>query len=138
MRKIQYLVIHCSATPEGKEVSVDDIDQWHKKRGWSGIGYHYVISLDGSVYAGRPESKQGAHVKGYNRHSIGICYIGGMDKVGEFKDTRTIAQRESLNNLLLVLSKKYPKAKILGHRDFKGVKKQCPGFDAIGEYADIE
>ena len=79
MRNISLLVWHCSATPEGRPVSVETIRQWHKARGWSDIGYHYVVHLDGKVEEGRPISKIGAHVKGHNTGSVGCVYVGGVD-----------------------------------------------------------
>lgn len=128
MRTINEIIVHCSATPEGRNVTVEEIDKWHKMRGFRCIGYHYVIYLDGSVHVGRPESQIGAHCKGHNSHSIGICYIGGVMKDGKTpKDTRTDAQKESLINLIKDLKKKYPKATIHGHREY--ANKACPSFD---------
>jgi N-acetyl-anhydromuramyl-L-alanine amidase AmpD len=149
MRKIDYLVVHCSATVEGKHITAEDIDRWHKQRGWSGIGYHYVILLDGTVQEGRPEAKIGAHVKGYNKNSIGVCYIGGLSKNKAPKDTRTPAQKAALEQLLIDLKDKYPNAEIRGHRDFSkdlngnGViepfefSKACPSYNAYQEYKDL-
>ena len=77
MRKITEIIIHCSATTEGMDFTVEDIDRWHRQRGFSGVGYHFVIYLNGSIHAGRPKNKIGAHCKGHNTISIGICYIGG-------------------------------------------------------------
>lgn len=97
MRKINKIIIHCSATPEGREITVEDITLWHKKRGFKTIGYHYIIYLDGSIHIGRPEEEIGAHCVGQNSNSIGICYIGGMDIENKRpKDTRTDAQKRSL------------------------------------------
>jgi len=128
-RNINRLVIHCSATPEYRWVDSREIKAWHMANGWKNIGYHYVILLDGTVEKGRPESVQGAHVKGYNSMSIGICYVGGIDNNGKPKDTRTNAQMEAMENLIYDLLEKYPKAKIMGHNEFPGVKKACPSFD---------
>ena len=136
MREINKIIVHCSATPEGKAVTVEDIDQWHKCRGWKGIGYHYVVYLDGSVHKGRDESQIGAHCAGLNRYSIGVCYIGGVLKDGRTpKDTRTEAQKQSLIGLLKELKAKYPKATIYGHREFAA--KACPCFDATHEYRNL-
>lgn len=136
MREINKIIVHCSATPEGKEYTVADIDSWHKQRGFNKIGYHYVIYLDGSVHTGREEKEVGAHCKGYNSNSIGVCYIGGCDSTGKkAKDTRTDAQKESLLTLLKELKGKYPQATIYGHRDF--ANKDCPSFDAKNEYKNI-
>lgn len=127
MRNINKLIIHCSATPEGRDFTVADIDRWHKQRGWRGIGYHYVVYRDGSVHEGRDVSEQGAHCSGYNAHSIGICYIGGIDANGNPKDTRTPAQREALRDLVELLRTEYPQATVHGHREF--ANKACPCFD---------
>lgn len=135
-RNINELIVHCSATPEGKSFTTDDIKKWHLARGFSDIGYHYVIYLDGSVHAGRSIDKIGAHCTNHNSHSIGICYIGGVAKDGKTpKDTRTAAQKESLVKLLKDLLVLYPKASIHGHRDF--ANKACPSFDATKEYSNI-
>lgn len=141
-RRIDYIVIHCSVTKEGQNFTVDDLRKWHtapkpKGRGWSDIGYHYVIHLDGSVHIGRDVDLIGAHVENYNSNSIGICYIGGVDASGKAKDTRTTAQKNSLVNLLKTMREKYPNAKIQGHRDFPNVAKACPSFDAQSEYKNI-
>lgn len=135
MRNINLIIVHCSATPEGRNVSVADIDRWHRERGFDGIGYHYVVYIDGSVHEGRPIDKVGAHCKGHNAHSIGICYVGGVDLNGKPKDTRTLAQKDALVNLLMRLKRRFPKAVIRGHRDFAA--KACPSFDATKEYAGI-
>ena len=135
MRNINLIIVHCSATPEGRNVSVADIDRWHRERGFDGIGYHYVVYIDGSVHEGRPLNKVGAHCKGHNVHSIGICYVGGVDLNGKPKDTRTLAQKDALVNLLMRLKRRFPKAVIRGHRDFAA--KACPSFDATKEYAGI-
>ena len=130
--------MHCSATPEGKDFSIDQIRQWHKNRGFEDIGYHYVVYRDGSVHAGRPENTVGAHCVGHNSISVGVCYIGGVDVDGNTpKDTRTAAQKTALRNLLISLSKKYhlKKGSIHRHRDF--AKKACPSFDATNEYKSI-
>ena len=136
MRRITEIIVHCSATPEGRPHTVGEIRAWHKQRGFKDIGYHYVIYLDGSIHAGRDESVIGAHCTGHNRYSIGVCYIGGMTKdMKAAKDTRTEAQKKSLLQLLRQLKKKYPQAKIYGHRDFAA--KACPSFDARKEYAGL-
>ena len=135
-RKITEIIVHCSATPEGKDFTVADITRWHKQRGFRTIGYHYVVYRDGSVHIGRPEGEIGAHCVGHNAVSIGVCYIGGLAADGKTaKDTRTPEQREALLMLLRHLRKKYPNAKIYGHRDFAA--KACPSFDARKEYAAL-
>lgn len=135
MRDIKEIIVHCSATPEGRNYTVEEIDRWHKNRGWSGIGYHYVIYLDGSIHKGRDIEKVGAHCTNHNKNSIGVCYIGGCDKDMNPKDTRTQEQRDALIEILTRLKKRYPDAKIYGHRDF--ANKACPSFDATTEYAEI-
>jgi len=135
MRKINEIFVHCSATPEGKDYTVNQIREWHLQRGWSDIGYHYVVYRDGTVHKGRPVEQAGAHARGHNRHSIGVCYIGGVDGIGTPKDTRTDEQKESLENLLYDLVEQYPGAKIRGHREVSA--KACPSFDAATEYAHI-
>ena len=136
MRIIKEIIIHCSATPEGKPFNASDITRWHKQRGFRTIGYHYVVYLDGTIQPGRPETEAGAHCLSHNSCSIGICYIGGVASDGKTpKDTRTPEQRAALTCLLRVLRAKYPKADIYGHRDFAA--KACPSFDARKEYASI-
>lgn len=150
MRTIKRIVVHCTATKEGNKVTVEDIDRWHKDRGWRGIGYHHVVYLDGSVHEGRPEAQVGAHVAGYNADSIGVVYVGGLDKNGKPKDTRNNGQKVTLRFLLSNLVKKYPEVtEIVGHRDLSpdvdgdGIiepfewLKDCPCFNAIPEYQDL-
>ena len=127
MRKITEIIIHCSATIEGKDYTVADIDRWHRARGFRKIGYHYVIYRDGSIHVGRPICETGAHCAGHNAHSIGICYIGGLAKDGRTpKDTRTPKQREAMRSLIKQLKQKFPEASIHGHREF--APKACPRF----------
>lgn len=136
MRKINLIIVHCSATSEGKDFTVDDITRWHKARGFKTIGYHYVIYRDGTIHGGRPVSEEGAHCVGHNKYSIGVCYIGGLAADGKTpKDTRTDAQKSSLRNLLSRLKKSYPGVAIRGHRDFAA--KACPSFDATEEYYNL-
>ena len=135
-RKIDKIIVHCSATPEGKDYSVDTIRQWHLQRGFSDIGYHYVIYRDGSIHTGRDESIIGAHCTGHNTNSIGVCYIGGCVSNGKTpKDTRTTQQKQSLVKLLKELKTKYPQASIHSHKDF--ANKACPSFDATKEYSSL-
>lgn len=135
MRTINKIIIHCSATPEGREVTTADIDRWHRERGFTQIGYHYVIYLDGSIHKGRPEHIAGAHCLGQNQTSIGICYIGGLDKNGKPKDTRTMKQKLALLDLLTQLVVKYPNATVHGHNEF--ASKDCPCFNVKEEYKSI-
>lgn len=135
-RNIKELIVHCSATPEGKDYTVDNIRQWHLARGFNDVGYHYVIYRDGSIHTGRSESVIGAHCTGHNAISIGICYIGGLAADGKTpKDTRTPSQKAALLKLLRELKAKYPKAKIYPH--YKFAAKACPAFNAEKEYKDI-
>lgn len=136
MRKINEIIVHCAATPEGKNFKAADIDRWHREHKMKCIGYHYVVDLDGTVEPGRPESEIGAHCLGHNQNSIGVCYVGGLAADGRTpEDTRTAAQKEALLALLKKLRTKYPKASIHGHRDFAA--KACPSFDATTEYKNI-
>lgn len=137
MRKVSKLIIHCTATPEGRHHDVADIRRWHLKRGFSDIGYHYLIHLDGTIEEGRPINKQGAHCSGQNRGSIGICYAGGMSKdMKKAKDTRTKEQKDSLVKLIQELIYKYNKdMTIHGHNEF--ANKACPSFDVKLEYANL-
>lgn len=135
MRNIDKIIIHCSATPEGRKVTVDEIRQWHLQIGWKDIGYHYVIYLDGTIHRGRPESVVGAHCSGYNKNSIGICYIGGCDKNMQPKDTRTVGQKRALLEILNRLKKDYPNATLHGHNEF--ATKACPSFNVKEEYKNL-
>jgi len=144
-RRIDYIAIHCTATPEGRDMTVEQIRRIHMRdNGWSDIGYHYVIYRDGTIHGGRPVDIVGAHVSGYNSHSIGVVYVGGVAADGKTpKDTRTDEQKRSMLALLQRLSKLYPKAKVMGHREFSPDKngngiiepqewiKACPSFEVL-------
>ena len=135
-RVIKEIIVHCSATSEGKDFTVEDVRHWHKQQGWSDIGYHYVIGRHGEKWTGRDVDVSGAHCEGHNRNSIGVCYIGGLDAAGKkAKDTRTLQQKAVMLSLLTELKRLYPQAKIYGHRDF--ARKDCPSFDAKNEYKNI-
>lgn len=156
MKEIDSIIIHCSATKEGVDFKASDIDRMHKQRGFQMIGYNFVIDLDGTIEPGRPLSMDGAHcnTKGfsgvsYNKHSVGICYIGGLDSNGNPKDTRTPEQKKALKNLVERLCKDYNIIEILGHRDtspdlndngdvepFEFIK-ACPCFDVHAEYPNF-
>ena len=149
-RKITEIIIHCSATPDGKDYTVDDIRRWHKQRGYSDVGYHYIVYRNGILAQGRDVNIIGAHASGHNAHSIGICYIGGMSADNTRpEDTRTLRQKGRLLSLLVDLRKLYPNARIIGHRDLSEDKngdgiiepsewmKACPSFDAKSEYHRI-
>lgn len=135
-RSINLIVVHCSATKEGLDYTTADIKKWHLARGFSDIGYHYVIYRDGSVHNGRDVNISGAHCEGHNSHSIGVCYIGGLDKNGKECDTRTDAQKAALVKLLKTLKGMYPKATIHGHNEY--ANKKCPCFDAYKEYKTLK
>ncbi len=146
MRKIDKIILHCSATNEGQNFTIADITRWHNQRGFKTIGYHFVIYLDGSIHKGRDISEIGAHVVGQNSNSIGICYIGGLDSNGKAKDTRTEAQKASMVKLVAELKGQFPNAEVLGHRDYSPDRngdgiieewewmKSCPCFDVKKEF----
>lgn len=136
MRKIEKIILHCSATREGQHIDVDTIRDWHVNgRGWSDIGYHFVVYLDGSVHVGRPLERSGAHTRGQNSISIGVCYIGGVEKDGKTpKDTRTPEQKATLDVLLWGLMKQY-NATLHGHNEFAA--KACPSFIVADEYKHL-
>jgi N-acetylmuramoyl-L-alanine amidase len=146
MRKIDYIVIHATASREGKEQTVEQIRDMHvNQRKFRDIGYHWVVYLDGSIHKGRGEEEIGAHVTGFNKHSIGIAYVGGCDVNGKPKDTRTEAQKIAIRAKVAELKNKYPNAQVKGHRDFspdlnKNGKierhewiKACPSWDVETE-----
>lgn len=123
-REIKELHIHTSATREGMDFNANDIDRWHKERGWNEIGYNYVIKLDGTIEVGRDINKIPASIKGHNKYAVAICYIGGLDKGGKPKDTRTIQQKASMSLLIERLRKRFPDAKLYGHCDLAA--RDCP------------
>lgn len=146
MRKINYIVVHCSATREDHPFTVADLRAAHLRRGFRDIGYHYYIRRDGVVVKTRPIEQPGAHVKGYNKFSIGICYEGGLDASGNPKDTRTPEQRTALRLLVAQLLRRFHDARLCGHRDLSpdldgdGVVepqewvKLCPCFEVAKEF----
>ena len=141
MRNIDSIIVHCSATKAGLDFTATDIDRWHRERGFNGIGYHYVIRLDGKLEKGRDVTLAGAHCKGWNERSVGICYIGGLDENGRPADTRTNVQKRVLYQIIMDLQREYNILQVLGHRDTSpdlngdGViepyeyVKACPCFD---------
>lgn len=130
MRPIDLIIIHCTATPEGRELRVSELIDWHKQRGFRTIGYHYLVTLDGSVERGRDLSRIGAHTEGKNEYSIGIAYAGGLAMDCKTpKDTRTASQKESMKKLVFSLLQQFPKAKVAGHYHF--ASKACPSFDVV-------
>lgn len=130
MCEINTIVVHCSATKPSQNVNAATIKDWHVNgNGWSDIGYHHVIRRDGAIEMGRPESVTGAHAKGANTGSIGICLIGGIDDDGKPDANFTYVQYESLRTLLQSKMKQYGELAVIGHRDVKGVTKACPCFN---------
>lgn len=130
------IILHCSATYPSMDVGVSEIDFWHRQRGFDGIGYHYVVRLDGTIEEGRPYHLDGAHALGWNQRAVGICYVGGYDNAGHPCDSRTPQQRSALIRLILRLKKEHPGlVRIFGHRDV--ARKDCPCFDAAAEYAEL-
>lgn len=137
-RHIDLIVLHSSATPRGMDIGVKEISQWHRQRGWLGCGYHYVVRQSGVVEWGRDLSEVGAHAAGYNRNSIGVCLIGGVDK-WENPQTGQVSLIPNANftpiqldvtaELLKLLHREYPNADILGHKDLEGAKTKCPSMD---------
>jgi N-acetylmuramoyl-L-alanine amidase len=130
-KKTDFIVIHCSATRGVQDIGASDIRRWHKAQGWSDIGYAWVIRRNGKIEKGRAQDAVGAHVGGYNHNSVGVCMAGGLDdKTWKPVNNFTAAQWASLATLVAKLVKAYPKAKVLGHRDFPAVAKACPCFAA--------
>lgn len=134
-KPIKYIIVHSSATPKDRDHTEEDIRRWHERRGFKDTGYHYIVLLDGILESGRPITDRGAHARGHNHNSIGVCYIGGTDNKGKAKDTRTDAQKATLRQLLSELKAVYPEAEIIGHRDVGATA--CPSFDAKAEYANL-
>ena len=137
MRKITMIVLHCSGVKPDVNQDISVLDNYHRKKGWKGIGYHEYVRRDGTVQHGRPVEAVGAHVVGYNKHSIGICYEGGLDASSKAADTRTPAQVKTLRALVERYHARFPDAVILGHHDLNP-KKPCPCFDAVEEYWDLQ
>ena len=129
MRNIKQIVIHCAATGPSADIGAKEIRAWHKKQGWRDIGYHYIIRRNGEIEAGRPVEQSGAHVIGHNAASIGVCLVGGVNAKGRPENNYTKEQWSALKTHIIALARQFPKAEILGHRDFPGVKKDCPCFD---------
>lgn len=127
--EVKYLTVHCSASKPDVYVDAAVIHRWHKARGFLKIGYHFVIKRDGTVETGRKETEVGAHVAGWNTGNLGICLAGGLDEQGKPVANYTDEQYHALAVLLQDLKKKYRGAKVMGHRDFPNVKKDCPCFD---------
>ena len=136
MRDIKYIVIHCTATqPNTKKESI--LSYWKNTLKWKSVGYHRLIDANGVIHELAKYEETTNGVKGYNSESIHFSYIGGIDESGRPKDTRTLKQKESLLYLVKQAKKQFPNAIVQGHKDFKGVVKACPSFDAKNEYKAI-
>ena len=134
MRTVTLIIIHCSATPEGRSFGFEQCREDHiRHRGFKDIGYHFYITRDGDIHRGRPLEQVGAHCRNHNRHSVGICYEGGLDRRGRPKDTRTLEQKASLLALVRELKRVFPQALVVGHHDLNP-QKVCPCFNAAREY----
>jgi len=138
IKSVDQLVVHCSATRPDQDIGTEEITRWHRMRGWLTIGYHYVIRRDGVLEEGRPTTQPGAHAKGYNHTSLGICLVGGLDAKGIPNGTYTNEQFETLTALLKQLKQTFPRAKILGHRDLPDVVKACPCFDVMDWWEQVK
>lgn len=138
MREIKKIIVHCSYTKPRMDIGVEEIRTWHvEENKWTDVGYHYVIRRDGTIETGRPLERPGAHVRGQNHDSIGICWVGGMAQDSSLaEDNRTADQSKALFDLIQDLQEKFPGAGVLGHRDIQGVSKACPCFDVRTWYAD--
>ena len=136
MRKINYIVVHCSATREGCTLTSEALEAEHRRRGFRTTGYHYYIRRDGTVLGTRSLELPGAHCRGHNKYSIGICYEGGLDIRGTPADTRTLLQKASLTALLRELKRIFPKILVVGHHDLNPMK-ACPCFNAVAEYRKL-
>ena len=137
MRRITMIVLHCSGVMPGVHQDISVIDSYHRKKGWNGVGYHEYVRRDGTVQHGRPMWKVGAHVVHHNKHSIGICYEGGLNSASEPEDTRTPEQVRALRELVERYHAYFPDAVIVGHHDLDS-SKPCPCFDAVSEYWDLQ
>lgn len=126
---VRFIAVHCSATPPEMDIGVDEIRKWHKEKGWSDVGYHYVIRRSGLVELGRSLEYQGAHVQSYNHEALGVCLVGGVSKNGQVDANFTAEQYASLESVLHALLSQFPGAAVRGHRDFPNVNKACPSFD---------
>lgn len=129
MRELKEIILHCTATKEGQDYPVEQVRKWHLDRGFNDIGYHFLIRLDGTVEAGRPLETVGAHCQGHNANSIGIAYVGGLDKNGRPKDTRTLPQKEAMRRLVYDLKQYFPRLEVHCHNEYS--TKACPCFSVL-------
>ena len=137
MRKITLIVLHCSGVMPNVHQDIIRIDEYHRSKGWKCVGYHFYVRRTGLVEIGRPIEEVGAHVLNHNRHSIGICYEGGLDASGLAEDTRTPEQVKALRELVEQMHERFPKALIVGHHDLDPTK-PCPCFDVVNTYKDLQ
>ena len=137
MRRITMIVLHCSGVMPNVHQDISVIDNYHRKNGWNGVGYHAYVRRDGTVQHGRPLWQVGAHVVGHNKHSIGICYEGGLDSAGRAADTRTPQQVRAVRELVERYHAYFPEAVIVGHHDLDP-SKPCPCFDVVNTYKDLQ
>lgn len=133
---VEHIVVHCSATKASMDIGATEIDRWHREQGWWRIGYHLVIKRDGTLEAGRPLHNMGAHAKGHNESSWGICMVGGLDEEGNPENNFTQAQFETLRQVIYFLKTLAKRATVLGHRDLPHVNKDCPCFDVEEWYVN--
>ena len=138
LKKVEYIVVHCSATRPDQDIGAEDITRWHRMKGWLDIGYHYVIRRNGVLEEGRSVNVPGAHARGYNHRSIGVCLVGGLDGNSIPNGSYTAEQWEALEGILFYLTETFPKAKVIGHRDLPNVVKACPCFDVLPWWSDVK
>lgn len=138
LKAVDYIVIHCSATKEDQDIGLEEIRRWHRQRGWLDVGYHYIIRRDGEVQTGRPHDVPGAHARGFNHISLGICLVGGVESDGKTPEMNyTHFQWKELERLVRDLKRLHPDAKVIGHRDLPNVNKACPCFDVGDWWLDL-
>lgn len=133
-QNVYYIIVHCTATRRDQDYTPEQMEKDHKGQGYYTTGYHFYIRKDGTITQHRPLNEKGAHCKGWNSHSIGVCYEGGYDNKWKPADTRTEKQKAALRRLIDWLLRRFDNASVLGHRDMPGVNKACPCFDAELEY----
>ena len=131
LERVNYIVVHCSATPPTMDIGVKEIDRWHRERGWFKIGYHAVIRRDGRIEYGRYTDEIGAHAKGFNNQSLSICLVGGVDENNNPDNNFEDIQLQTLKAAINYYKYFFPDAAVVGHKDLKGVTKACPSFDVM-------
>lgn len=143
--RVDFIAIHCSATPATHDIGAAEIRQWHRARGWRDIGYHYVIKRDGTVEKGRPDDMPGAHEPRINSRSIAVCLVGGSPPLGSPEHKKGLGENNftphqwvALEKLVRELTNRHEGARVIGHRDVPGVRKACPSFDAVVWWRDIQ